>query len=426
MRQANLGWRARVEAHHLKRFGKAIDAHSIASEKRFAEANRWRVGKITLVQVHLAIKGYAVSIGDPGFELRGFLGTEEELRRRILFGGRHPGSSDKGQPGLLNRLLASSSLHPMAAAATRQVVARQLGSRFDALGSRLGVIGEGVAHAVESSLRRARRKLRAGESPQGSVPWLRGKMLGDLLMLGRRTSHTEQAAKPNQTSKLGRLFRGAGRGGGEGSDSGRGSVGAPMAAGVDEDKSLEHGEHRGVCPDPPEPVIAFPRAAMLVGPAANTKRAGPAATIKGAGPEVGAARVVWNDSAQALSLPSIAVGETRGMGRASPPARDRPLWPEDPVYFERSAAAAGRPISGVPAESSAHRSAMGRCPAGAHGPEQSPAGLTPASSPALECGAGGTGAGGGGALAAAAGGWVRAPVAYVDFGAAHCAWGGSL
>lgn len=400
-------------------------------------------------QVHLAIKGYAVSIGDPGFELRGFLGTEEELRRRILFGGRHPGSSDKGQPGLLNRLLASSSLHPMAAAATRQVVARQLGSRFDALGSRLGVIGEGVAHAVESSLRRARRKLRAGgrgegKSPQGSAPWLRGKMLGDLLLLRLRTSHTEQAAKPNQTSKLGRLFRGAGRGGGEGSDLGRGSVGAPMVAGVDEDKSLEHGEHRGVCPDPPEPVIAFPRAAMLVGPAANTKgegpaanakgegpaantkRAGPAATIKGAGPEVGAARVVWNDSAQAPSLPSLAVGETRGMGRASPPARDRPLWPEDPVYFERSAAAAGRPISGVPAESSAHRSAMGRCPADARGPEQSPAGSTPASSPALECGAGGTGAGGGGAPAAAAGGGVRAPMAYVDFGAAHCAWGGSL
>ena len=35
--------------------------------------------------MHLSIKGYALSLGEAPFLVRGFLGTEEELRQRSLF-----------------------------------------------------------------------------------------------------------------------------------------------------------------------------------------------------------------------------------------------------------------------------------------------------------------------------------------------------
>jgi hypothetical protein len=452
-------------------------------------------------------------------------------------------------------VLASSSLHPVAAAATRQVVARQLGSRLDALGSRLGLITEGVAHAVESSLLRARRKLRSGgwesaapSSPPSGAPWLRGKTLGDLVRLVRRAgregsfsernqaskidepaakSGKDQPAKIEQTgqpsksnelsksdpssqpsaldepsrsgqpprlcepsksnpsqskdepttsgrpsklpklddpsnsvmsqpfrldqprieqpSKFGRLFTG---GGGRGHGScGRGCADAPMAAAEEEDVPAHGARHRPR-PEPPAPLIAFPRAAlpMAVGPGTNTKGAvGLGANRKVSGE--GSAPAVPENKTPASVLPSPTVGGGAfGHGQASPPTRDRP---ENPSYSTD-----GRSISDVPAvvvgdEPAARRRASGQRGDGLTGcceREQCPGGSragTPGTSPALEHGARAVGGArdgdhggapvaaaqsrrGGGEVRQACGGAARSPFAYAELGAAHCAWGGSL
>ncbi|EOD16839.1 hypothetical protein EMIHUDRAFT_451479 [Emiliania huxleyi CCMP1516] len=165
MQAANAKWRARVEAQKMRKTGKAQEAQSIASERRFAEATRYRVGRLLLRQVHVSIKGYALSLGEAPFLVRGFLGTEEELRQRVLFGGR--GATGVQHPGLLSRLLQDSSRDPVARGALERQLKSRIGSGFssrvEGLGERLSALRDAL-HSLSLRLGRQRR------SPQPAAP----------------------------------------------------------------------------------------------------------------------------------------------------------------------------------------------------------------------------------------------------------------
>ena len=97
---------------------------SRACETRFEEAVEWQLGRLRVTRLALRINGQHLSLGAEGWELRGFVGSEAELKKRVIFGSVGRGGMRGGgalQTGLCTTLLKDSGTsrvqHEAAAAA---------------------------------------------------------------------------------------------------------------------------------------------------------------------------------------------------------------------------------------------------------------------------------------------------------------------
>ena len=71
-------------------------------ESSFAEALEWQIGRLTVRNLTLTINGHYLALKSP-WELRGFLGSEKKLKRRLVHGG------GPHQLGLFAKLVKDSS-----------------------------------------------------------------------------------------------------------------------------------------------------------------------------------------------------------------------------------------------------------------------------------------------------------------------------
>ena len=92
------------------------------SEHRFQEAALWRLGRLHFRNVQVVLKGYNLAIGPEGWRMCGFVGSETELKQRLLF----------SHHGLFAKIIQNGkSMKSMASAAQAATAAKLRDKWFD-------------------------------------------------------------------------------------------------------------------------------------------------------------------------------------------------------------------------------------------------------------------------------------------------------
>ena len=71
--------------HAQQLVSRAEHSASASSEDRFKQAVQWHIGRLSVSSLAVNINGRALCLAEDGWALRGFVGTEAELKRHILF-----------------------------------------------------------------------------------------------------------------------------------------------------------------------------------------------------------------------------------------------------------------------------------------------------------------------------------------------------
>lgn len=93
------------------RFLEASEAR--ASEQRIADCLEWKVGRMHVASLVVSLNGQRLALGPDGWTMRAFVGTEAQLKGRVMWGGadhrQHPNAPALGgQLGLCSQVLKDS------------------------------------------------------------------------------------------------------------------------------------------------------------------------------------------------------------------------------------------------------------------------------------------------------------------------------